>query len=246
MVDDSFFQVSTAFSTTFSIEFPFEFTSFLGYFSFVSFDVLPAFNLGCMVDDSFYAQLLVMTMCPMLMIGALLGIAALAYAKDKAVSLAAQARRSLSGASANDDDAPQGDADKPGAKMFNKVQDLILKLTFLVYPGVGKKIFQTFQCTNLDNGEKVLAADLSKDCRSAEHGWYMAYAGLMVCVYVIGIPVYYMSLLWKVRKHFKPRKYFSKKAGKMVPLNKRDAKKMHKVRMKNKALASTRFLWQAY
>merc|ERR1719421_773140 len=172
MVDDSFFQVSTAFSTTFSIEFPFEFTSFLGYFSFVSFDVLPAFNLGCMVDDSFYAQLLVMTMCPMLMIMALLGVAALAYAKDKAVDLAAQAKRSLSSGSAEDDGSSEGVVEKPGAKMFNKVQDLILKLTFLVYPGVGKKIFQTFQCRDLDNGEKVLAADLSKDCRSSEHHWY--------------------------------------------------------------------------
>ena len=125
-----FFQVNTSFATTFSIEFPFEYSTFMAYFSFTSFDILPAFSLGCIVDDSFYSQLLAMTCLPVAIVAGLLAVGLLSYLKDKALNAAISAKNSMLGK-----DEGAGLIESPGAETFNLVQDLILKLTFLIYPG---------------------------------------------------------------------------------------------------------------
>ncbi|CAN0510718.1 unnamed protein product, partial [Scytosiphon promiscuus] len=73
-----------------------------------------------------------------------------------------------------------------------------LFVTFFVYSSVSFTVFQTFVCDPLDNGVSYLRADYTLTCWSDQHAVYMAYAGVMVFVYPIGVPV---SLTWWLARH---------------------------------------------
>ena len=89
--------------------------------------------------------------------------------------------------------APRRAVDAMGGALF--------VILFLIYPSTSAAIFSTFQCEPLDDGTSWLRADLSIDCQSGTHGFFMGYAVLMVFVYPIGTPILYYVLL---RRH-KPR-----------------------------------------
>lgn len=80
---------------------------------------------------------------------------------------------------------------------------MLILVTFLVYSAASSTIFQTFVCDPLDDGRKYLRADYRLECHQAGsdnavpvHRAYMIYAGIMIIVYPIGIPVLYGLLLW--------------------------------------------------
>ena len=60
-------------------------------------------------------------------------------------------------------------------------------------------VFAAFQCEELSDGSRWLRADLSVDCDSGTHSAFQAYAGLMVLLYPIGTPLYYLYLLRRNR-----------------------------------------------
>ena len=63
-----------------------------------------------------------------------------------------------------------------------------MELVFLLYPGMGTKIFRMFKCTLV--GEKLyLVADFSVVCYEGEHVFATFVAILCIIVYVIGIPL---------------------------------------------------------
>ena len=69
--------------------------------------------------------------------------------------------------------------------------DFFFLVMFLVYPGTCSVIFATFGCDLLDDGSQFLAADFSIDCDSANHRLMEAYAGFMILIYPIGVPLLY-------------------------------------------------------
>ncbi|CAN0315338.1 unnamed protein product, partial [Scytosiphon promiscuus] len=75
---------------------------------------------------------------------------------------------------------------------------------FFVYSSVSYKIFQTFLCDPLDDGNVYLQADYSLTCSTKRHKAYTIYAGLMIIVYPIGIPVFFGW--WLVRNRTYLRK----------------------------------------
>jgi len=68
-------------------------------------------------------------------------------------------------------------------------------ILFLIYPSTSAAIFATFQCEPLDDGSSWLRADLSIDCNSPTHNWYVWYASCMVLVYPVGTPLLYYVIL---------------------------------------------------
>ena len=68
-------------------------------------------------------------------------------------------------------------------------------ILFLIYPSTSAAIFATFQCEQLDDGSSWLRADLSIDCNSPTHNWYVWYASCMVLVYPVGTPLLYYVIL---------------------------------------------------
>ena len=77
----------------------------------------------------------------------------------------------------------------------HKHQAAVLLVAFVVYSPVSYRIFQTFGCDELDDGETYLRADYSLSCLTTRHSWYTVYALIMVGVYPIGITTAFAILL---------------------------------------------------
>lgn len=71
-------------------------------------------------------------------------------------------------------------------------------MTFLVYSSVSSAVFQTFACETLDEIE-YLRADYRIRCTDAKHKAFQVYAGVMIIVYPLGIPLLYANLLFQRR-----------------------------------------------
>jgi hypothetical protein len=59
---------------------------------------------------------------------------------------------------------------------------------------------QTFACDDIPGtSESYRRADYSMQCCTAEHTAYRIFAGVMICVYPLGIPAAYVAILWSQR-----------------------------------------------
>ncbi|CAM9126201.1 unnamed protein product [Ectocarpus sp. 6 AP-2014] len=80
---------------------------------------------------------------------------------------------------------------------------MVLLISFLVYSSVSATVFQTFACEDLDNGKRYPRVDCRIECDSSEHQAFEVYAGIMILVYPVGIPLFYAYLLYKNRRVLK-------------------------------------------
>lgn len=71
-----------------------------------------------------------------------------------------------------------------------------LFIAFAVYPSVSRIILKAFECEELD-GVDYLKADYDLKCVTPEHKAYVAYASVMLLVYPVGIPTFF--LWWLLR-----------------------------------------------
>ena len=133
------------------------------------------FSYSCLVTNNFYDRLLFVTITPLLVLAALAGSFFIA--------------RSRSSCSVSE-----------MREVGRKHQAAALYVAFLVYSPVSYKVFQTFACDELDDGEAYLRADYSITCSTFRHSWYEAYALIMVGVYPVGIAAAFAwLLLWHRR-----------------------------------------------
>ena len=71
---------------------------------------------------------------------------------------------------------------------FIDVFFIILFIVFLLYPGIGTRIFRLFKCRHIGEME-YLMADYSIVCWKNDHNYAVAVAVLCIFLYVIGIPL---------------------------------------------------------
>jgi len=78
----------------------------------------------------------------------------------------------------------------------------VLFSCFFFFPGASTAAFQTFnRDDDFDGGDCWLRADYSLSCRAddATYARFRAWAALMVLVYPVGIPVFFLALVWRHR-----------------------------------------------
>ncbi|KNC46970.1 cell surface receptor IPT/TIG domain-containing protein [Thecamonas trahens ATCC 50062] len=75
----------------------------------------------------------------------------------------------------------------------------VLVLIFFTHPSVTSTVLEVFACRNID-GVAYLAADMSLACYTASHVRWMIAAGVFFVVYVVGVPVGGVFLLWRQRE----------------------------------------------
>ena len=75
----------------------------------------------------------------------------------------------------------------------------LLLMTFLVYSSASSRIFQMFACERLDDGNVYFRVDYQILCTDNKHRALQTYAGLMIVVYPVGIPLMYAVLLYRLR-----------------------------------------------
>ncbi|CAN0380979.1 unnamed protein product, partial [Scytosiphon promiscuus] len=165
-----------AFADAANVTYPGVYQDFLSAIDIVNFDLGSILAAGCLWSDiDFYDRLLVSTMGPL----AVVGFLAITYR-------IAMRRNDAAGSNVAD-------------KIRHRHQTALLLLTFLVYSSVSSMVFQTFACETLDDGIEYLRADYRIHCTDAKHTAFEAYAGFMVLVYPVGIPLLYTILLYQRR-----------------------------------------------
>jgi hypothetical protein len=73
-------------------------------------------------------------------------------------------------------------------------------LLFVAYPGVSLKVLRLFKCREID-GVWWLAADMRLRCYDGRWAGFALYGLVMAAVYVVGLPVAVLWILWRRRRH---------------------------------------------
>jgi hypothetical protein len=68
-----------------------------------------------------------------------------------------------------------------------------------VYPVISQTIFQTFLCQQLDEDTSRLVVDFQVDCNSEVYTFAVVYAGIMVLLWPIGVPLILFVGMWLQR-----------------------------------------------
>ncbi|CAM9198462.1 unnamed protein product [Ectocarpus sp. 12 AP-2014] len=168
-------QIVTQFSSVVNVVYPDVYERFLSVLNVVNLNLGFILSVSCIVDTNFYGRLVLATIGPLVMIGAL----AVAYT-------VARSRNRLS---------PAG---LQAAK--SKHLSIMLFVMFVLYSSVSFNIFQTFVCDTLDTGVAYLRADYSLTCHTGTHTAMRVYAGFFILVYPVGIPAFYAWWLLSNRR----------------------------------------------
>ncbi|GMH72487.1 hypothetical protein TrLO_g15570 [Triparma laevis f. longispina] len=213
----SYLQIAGGLSFNFDIGFPPLFTQFMGIMaSVVNVEFLSMMPLGCVMNSDSHHTLLMYTLTPFFA-----GVGMLiAY---KVLKL------------------------KGKVEASNAVFGWFLFMTFFILPSVSMKIFSTFACREFDGGYgSFMRVDYSIDCLSDEHKMYEMYAGVCVLIFVVGIPAFYVWLLYRSRHLLDPgqkrleAQYGEKEALRMV-LEERE-----RLEEEHPELKSLSFLYDSY
>ena len=166
------------FSGVANVQYPPTYEKFLATLSVVNLDLGSILSLSCVVETHFYARLVLATIVPIAVLGALAITYRIAMLRNGHSIHAMRVAR-------------------------NKHISVGLFLLFLAYSSVSYTIFQAFVCDSLDSGVSYLRVDYDLVCWTTTHVGYMAYAGIMVLVYPVGIPAVFAWMLFKNRDGIK-------------------------------------------
>ena len=162
----------TQFSGVVNVQYPPAYESLLTALSVVDLNLGSILSLSCVMETTFYARLILATITPAAVVGALAITCRVAVLRNDHSALGKQIAR-------------------------NKHLAVGLFLLFMVYSSVSYTIFQTFVCDPLDSGVTYLRADYNLVCWTKTHIGYMTYAGIMILVYPAGIPAMFAWVLLK-------------------------------------------------
>lgn len=73
-------------------------------------------------------------------------------------------------------------------------------VVLFIYPTICSKVFMTFKCVDLGNGQHFMEANMSIACFEGDWLLWAGIAGVAMLVYVIGIPLACLVLLWGGRR----------------------------------------------
>ncbi|KAG5182860.1 hypothetical protein JKP88DRAFT_272830 [Tribonema minus] len=171
-------QVLTQYISITGLTLPLQYLQFLRAVDFMSLDMRWLTSPGCAADVDFYGRLLIATLAPLV-------ITALIFSPRLYLRFISRRRPAV---------APKL------RQVVARDVNAFLVFTFLIFSGVSLTVFETFACDKHlkeFTGDIYLHADYSLRCNDDEglHKKYSIYAGFMVVVYPVGIPLMYAAIL---------------------------------------------------
>lgn len=158
-----------------NITYPGVYQTFLSGLDIINLDVGFVISAACLWSDiDFHDRLLAGTIWPLVILGLL--------ASTYAVAL----RRNSADSDVRDE-------------IRHKHLSAVLFLLFFVYSSVSSTVFRMFACDSLEDGEEYLRADYRIRCTDEKHRALQIYAGFMIAVYPVGIPLLFGVLLYRHR-----------------------------------------------
>jgi predicted outer membrane repeat protein len=216
------FQIVTEFTSVTGLVLPNLYRMFLSWVNIMNLNFGWMLSLGCLTHIDFYDKLLLETLIPPVLALILL-ITYMINLHNNQVRPVMNSSRTV---------VPQRTSKLE--KALAKHQLAFLAMTFLLYSTVSTTIFQTFACDTVDQNHQTaqyLRADYSIRCDSSTHTAYQIYAGVMILVYPLGIPLLFSYLLYRHRAKLSSAY---------------DASARTLSRDRDVSLRSTSFLWTPY
>lgn len=180
----AFIQITAGIPSLLSVDFHYAFNSFLDFMGYFTFGFFTAIDLGCYFQYNFYTALRISTLVPptfMVFIDIFLKFKTFLAVRANSVS------PSYSYKVRNVD-----------RKRF------FLYISFFVFSTISTQIFQTFVCEEFEDGKSYLVVDSNLECYTTQHKQNMVYAGFMIFLYPVGIPLYYAFHLYRKKKYINP------------------------------------------
>ena len=115
---------------------------------------------------------------------------------------------------------------------------LTIQALILFLPTISRRICQSFRCSTYDQGEyedetytklSYLDADMGIDCNTTKYRLMLTYAGAMVLVFPLGIPLLTYQMLYKNRHDLNPRKWDSTMTDEEVEEKRKESIKRHPI-----------------
>lgn len=164
------------FASVANVTYPGVYQTLLSHLDIINLDIGFIVSAGCLWPGiDFHDQLLAGTILPLVLLGLL------------AVTYAVALRRK----SATDDSVREN--------IRHKHLSAVLLLLFFVYSSVSSTVFRMFSCDSLEDGKEYLRVDYRILCTDEKHRALQVYAGLMIAVYPVGIPLLFVVLLYRHR-----------------------------------------------
>ncbi|CAM9638404.1 unnamed protein product, partial [Laminaria digitata] len=178
-------QILTVFSSISGVEYPVSYSRFLLWINVANLNIGDIFSASCIMPSAnFYVCLVLTTLAPLVLAAVLVLTYYMAKQRAGIGSAGVIARTAA----------------------WSRHLAAALLLTFLVFTSTSTVAFKTFSCDDeVVEGESYLRADYSISCKSSLHTFFRAYAGIMILIYPIGIPILYAAILWKNRELLNPR-----------------------------------------
>ena len=164
------------FASVTNVHYPHVYQRFLDGVKLLDFDLGWMLSASCVVDIDFHDRLFFVTLGP------IIALALLGLTYKIAVGKNCRSQRAVQNVQ---------------IKHLSAV--LLITSTFLVYAYVSSILFQMFSCEYLEDGKLYVRADYRIECDSVKHKNLQVYAGFMVMIYTVGIPIFYATLLFKDR-----------------------------------------------
>ena len=162
------------FTSVANVTYPDTYQRFVDGVDILNFDLGWTMSTGCLITFDFHDRLLVSTIGPIVVVmvlGITYTIAVSRYRRSEEVL----------------------------QNVRHKHMSTVLVLTFLVYSSASSLVFQMFDCEHLEDGNYYLREDYRIQCDSSKHRALQVFAGVMMVLYPVGIPVLYTFLLFRDR-----------------------------------------------
>ena len=209
----SYLQVVSGMAVTYGPILPSFFSNIKLLFSFLAVDLVSIFDFGCTLNAQNHLTSLILSTTLPILVCSLIFLTQI-YVEKKVVKTNSILRHELR------------------TSTFN----LFLIIIFLVYPSCSNTILNTFACQTFDDGSSALLIDPSVSCQTEVYHQYQIYAAIMLLLYPIGIPFFYIVLLYRERKKLNPYSGQNETFGKIAAV----------MRENNKDIKYLKFLWKPY
>ena len=180
-----FFQVLTAFTSSFSVHWPLKVSNLFQNAVFFRFDLISLPGPSCIAAKANYAQkLITYTLFPVVVIVVLFITPALSYLlmflrKDHASKI-------------------------KNEKVWNQFWYSLMFFLFLVYPTVSMASFRSFDCDDVGLSYLLLRADYNEECPYSLQGqsvfgtknFIFWWSFVCLFVYPLGIPFFFLAVMW--------------------------------------------------
>ena len=159
-----------------NVVYPSLYQGVLDAIAFVNFNFSWVVSAGCIMDVDFHDELTAATASPLVVV-AMLGL------------------RYIIAVHRN-----HHESERALRKIRRKHANAAILVAFLFYSSASSAVFRAFACESLDDGKKYLRSDYRIECDSPKHRAFQIYAGFMIAVYPLGIPMLFAILLFRSRR----------------------------------------------